>query len=663
MKSLFTFIISISLSFAGRTQNLSPQNRDSMLGLLSSSKEDTDKVLLMNKIGYMYERNQPDSAAYYYLAGRDLSKKLGWKTGTLKFISNYTAVLNMKDRFDESLQLNLQAIDLAKQLNNKYQLAVAYGNTGGSYYGLKDFQSTVAYFLKAIKILEELDNKPALVSSYGNLTALFNETDDYDRAYEYGLKAIKLSSELNDKYALEEAYINTSNTMSYLNKQDSALLLLKQARVLADELNDKFEKLTTDINRADIYRDTYRYEEMKPLADEALALSREIESTEGEAKAFLFQSNYAFYKRDFAKAKALAEQALAVAQKNELTEVLEKVYLNLSDISLAAGDITGFHHFRDIEDSLKNETINNRVRKNTQEFEAKYTLDKKQSEIDKLNKEKEIRELTLSKRRTLNIALIAAVAVLLIIAFLYNRTYRQKKKLLTADSALKEQRISELEKEKQLSATESVLQGQEEERKRLAKDLHDGLGGILSSAKYSFSTMKNNMIITPENADAFDKSMAMLDRSISELRRVSHNMMPEALMKFGLDTALRDYCNSINQSGAVSLSYNSFDVADDTIPQSKASVIYRIIQELINNIMKHAGARHAMVQLIRNNNALSITVEDDGKGFNASLLNNSEGIGYANLQNRVTYLKGTMDLQTSEGKGVSVNIEIPDISA
>ena len=158
-----------------------------------------------------------------------------------------------------------------------------------------------------------------------------------------------------------------------------------------------------------------------------------------------------------------------------------------------------------------------------------------------------------------------------------------------------------LETEKQLTATEAVLKGEEQERTRLAKDLHDGLGGMLSGIKYSFQTMKRNLIMTPENQQAFERSMDMLDSSIKEMRRVAHNMMPEALVKFGLDTALKDFCNDINQSGALQVNYQSIGMENAVLDQTTAITIYRIVQELINNTMKHAAAKTAIVQVSKTN--------------------------------------------------------------
>jgi two-component system, NarL family, sensor kinase len=170
--------------------------------------------------------------------------------------------------------------------------------------------------------------------------------------------------------------------------------------------------------------------------------------------------------------------------------------------------------------------------------------------------------------------------------------------------------------------------------------------------------MKGNLVMTPDNAQAFERSMDMLDSSIKEMRRVAHNMMPEALVKFGLDTALKDFCNDINQSGAIRASYQSIGLENVVIEQTTAVTIYRIVQELINNTMKHAAAKTAIVQVSKTNGAISITVEDDGKGFNPVILQSTKGIGWGNIQSRVEYLKGKLDVQSEPDKGTSVHIEL-----
>jgi signal transduction histidine kinase len=299
-----------------------------------------------------------------------------------------------------------------------------------------------------------------------------------------------------------------------------------------------------------------------------------------------------------------------------------------------------------LNDSILSEENNKQIAA----LEMRYQVAGKETEIKNLKTEKELQQLSLSQKNILNYILIGTALTMLVIFALSYRNYRQKQKL-------QQQRISELETERQLTATEAVLKGEEQERTRLAKDLHDGLGGMLSGIKYSFNTMKGNLIMTPENHQAFERSLDMLDSSIKEMRRVAHNMMPEALVRFGLDAALKDYCHDINQSGALKINYQSFGIAGENMDQTAAITIYRIVQELITNTIKHAAAKTAIVQLTKTNGQLNLTIEDDGKGFDTGMLQHSKGIGWTNIQHRVDFLKGKLDVSSGAGKGTSVHIE------
>jgi signal transduction histidine kinase len=323
--------------------------------------------------------------------------------------------------------------------------------------------------------------------------------------------------------------------------------------------------------------------------------------------------------------------------------MLDEGYKYLSDVYAETGRYKlaydYFQKYKEINDSV----INLESKKYATELEKKYESEKKDQQII-------LQQTQLQKRRIVNFILIGSAVTLLIITLLLYRNYRQKQRL-------QQQRIVELEKEKQISATGAVLKGEEQERTRLAKDLHDGLGGMLSGIKYSLNTMKGNLIMTPENTQAFERSMDMLDSSIKEMRRVAHNMMPEALVKFGLDTALKDFCNDINQSGALLVNYQSIGMEPAAVEQTTAITVYRIVQELINNTMKHAAAKTALVQVTKTGSQLAITVEDDGKGFDASLLRTAGGMGWSNIRNRVEFLKGILDVQSGKETGTSVHIE------
>lgn len=214
------------------------------------------------------------------------------------------------------------------------------------------------------------------------------------------------------------------------------------------------------------------------------------------------------------------------------------------------------------------------------------------------------------------------------------------------------------ENEKQLLSLSSILKGQEEERSRLAKDLHDGLGGMLSGIKLNLSSVKDSLSGKEKDRDVFIKSISQLDNAITEMRRVAHNLMPEALLKFGLAEAIRDFCDGLNESREVKVIFTQMG-DNRSIEKATEIIVYRIIQELTNNAIKYAGADNILIQLTGHELGLSITVEDDGKGFDIMQLPTVKGVGLQNVQSRVDHLKGIFDIQSSIGIGTSSHIEIP----
>jgi signal transduction histidine kinase len=371
-------------------------------------------------------------------------------------------------------------------------------------------------------------------------------------------------------------------------------------------------------------------------------------------KAKLAMGKALFFNEKFTEAETYFTNVLQLSDQLEDNQLLKDVYGMYSYLLLKKGNIKAFDVYRQKIDSLTLLENKNLVTRATKDMEARYETEKKDNQI-------QLQSSSLRQKQLWNYLLIGAIAGLGIIGFVSFRGYRNRQKLLMQEKALQKQQITQLEKEKQLAATQAVLQGQDEERGRLAKDLHDGLGGMLSGVKFSFTSMKENMVMTPDSQQAFARNMDMLDGIIRELRRVAQNMMPESLMKFGLNAALQDLCNYVQQTGVLKVDYQNLGFRDVSIEKNVSVHIYRIVQELLNNIIKHAKATKAVVQVAYDNGHCSITVEDNGTGFNAINLDQPprqrNGIGWLNIQNRVTSLKGKMDVQSSEKTGTSVFIE------
>jgi signal transduction histidine kinase len=199
----------------------------------------------------------------------------------------------------------------------------------------------------------------------------------------------------------------------------------------------------------------------------------------------------------------------------------------------------------------------------------------------------------------------------------------------------------------------------EQERTRLARELHDGLGSMLSGIKHSFSAIKKTLDLNEKQEINFDENIDKLNETVREIRTISHSMASGTLLQSGLEDSLRDYCRFLNSPGGIKISFEALLMEKKKFNEDQAFHIFRIVQELLQNIIKHSAAAHAIVQLSYNANRLYITVEDDGKGFEIKEGISNNGLGLKNIQSRIKILNGKMDVRTSSGKGTSVLIEIP----
>lgn len=621
------------------------QTVDSLSKVLSHAKDDTNKVWLYLAIGNVIENENPLKAGSYYLLAGNLSKKLNYKQGMIKFIANYTGILNFNGAYDSALLLNKKSIAIAQSINDRLALAKSYANTGNSFNLLNEYDSAISNYELARKYFEEINNRYLLARMYELEQLVFQKMSRYQEALQYGRLALNELRASGDSIDISRSLLNLANSYQNNLLPDSALICYNEALPIFQRIHYTQGEISCLMGIGNIYFHRYDAAKMKPHYERALALSRQIEDKQGELVAARGMAMYYLLVNDFDKAKAYGTTSVTLADSvGAKFDQYESLNL-LSDILFAQHDIIGAENLKERMQILENELRGADLQQKTIAIEKKFETEKKEAQI-------KLQAATIQQKTTLNYILIGSAVSLLIISLLSYRNYKHRQKL-------QQQRITELETEKQLTATEAILKGEEQERSRLAKDLHDGLGGMLSGIKYSLSNMKENLIMTPANAQAFEHSINMLDNSISEMRRVAHNLMPESLLKFGLDDALKDFCNEISNNGILNVVYQSFGIRDKSIEQSLSVTVYRIVQELLNNIIKHADAHKAIVQISAMETQLTITIEDDGKGMDTNKINNAHGIGWKNIHSRVAYHKGTISIQDESEKGTSVFIEFP----
>ncbi|MEL6651623.1 MAG: ATP-binding protein, partial [Bacteroidota bacterium] len=345
--------------------------------------------------------------------------------------------------------------------------------------------------------------------------------------------------------------------------------------------------------------------------------------------------------RHFSEAEALNRR---LGQQAELLETIDYHH----EIAARFGDFAKAYRlqqeYRLLADSLGMQTLQRELKA----LEIQYQASKKAEENLRLRAEKAESGLLLTKAqsqvrmRTIFLALLLA---LIIGGFAFFRKYTQDQKRLAQQAAhLSEQKVQRMAQAQRLLAAEAVLEGQEKERVRLARELHDGLGGMLASAKN---------LLASQHPQQVQQGQETLEAIGQELRRVSHDLMPGALARFGLKTALEDVFNQAPETPQVEFQW----YGPDRLAMEQQSNLFRIVQELYANALRHAEAKHILVQLMIDQEAVHLTVEDDGIGFDTEALA-QDGIGLANIQARIAYLEGSIEIQSVPGEGTTVYVQI-----
>ena len=631
--------------------------RDSLIHLIASAKEDTNKVRTLLRLAKYYETNNQDSAVYYLEKSKQLSESLKYIKGVYYYYDQKSIVSFTNGEYDKAMDENNKGLSLARQLKDS-SLVVVMLNHIGIVYGLQEkYHEELDYALQVNKVYEAIGDSTRLSQSLHNLANCYNNLLQYGKAVDMCLASIELYTKFKKRNDyINRVYATLAQGYQGLQMSDSALYYFDIAIMESAKSNDKYAEATIYSYKTTLLSKLNRFGEMLHVSEKSLELARELQSREMIANGLVTTATAYFYNGNNAKARKSIDEALKIATEDSLFLQLTNGYNILSYIAARDGDYAGVVRAERKYDSLHDVAINEQRIRSTTDLEKKYETEKKQKEIIQLQKDKQIQNLSLRQKSTLNYFLIASLAALMIVGFLVYRNLRNRQLLAKQQDELQQQRIRELEKDKKLIAVDSLLKGQEEERSRLAKDLHDGLGGLLSGVKFSLSNMKDNLIVTPDNMAVFERSLDMIDTSIKELRRVAHNMMPEMLTKFGLDEALKDYCNTVNATKLLAVKYQSLGM-ETRLDKPTEIIVYRIVQELLNNILKHAAASAGFVQLIREHDRLNIVVEDNGKGFDTAMLEKSKGAGWANIRSRVEYLKGQLDIHSEPGKGALVNME------
>ena len=554
-----------------------------------------------------------------------------------------------------------KALKLSVKLSSPKHISIANQYLGRYYIEKEDFGKATGYFLEALKIEEKRKDEVRIADLNDDLGSIYYYLEKFDKCMQYNNKALVIYEKLKDTFNIAKSlyfigelhnsreYCETRNKAQKAVDYNTAIRYFEKSVKLFEQIGNESGIAGDNVNLASVYNKLEKPERAYPYLIKALNYYKTVNHWQGIARTL--SSLGITYRRlkQFNKSIDCYMESMRIAQKRNLTGGIQFLYEAIAQTYDDAHDYKNARDYYIKYMILRDSIYNAEKSKQIFELETKYQTEKKEKEILALVLEK--------KKKNHFIFLLASVIIVVSLSGLFIIfTIRRKRIIAEQAIEIKDQKILQLEKDHQIDASHAVLEGEETERNRLARDLHDGLGGLLSGVKLKLTNMKGNFVLSQEYVNHFDHALGLLDNSISELRRVAHNMMPESLVKFGLKDALQDFCSQIDSGKKIKINFQFFGEAK-RIESSIETTVYRIAQELINNSLKHAGASELIVQLIQEEKRVHLTVQDNGKGFDPNMIDSTKSAGLRNIRARVDSFNGSLDIVSEPGKGTEVSVE------
>ncbi len=620
---------------------------DSIQTEIGKAKADTNKVNLYIKAFGLTKNSAPEKAEGFAKQAIALGEKLNFKNGLMNIYRDYGSFLDIQGTYDES-QVHLdKGMAIAVKLKDKSRMGSFSIAMGILQYDQGKFTEALKLILQSLKYREEANDVKGIADSYIWLGVInekgLNKNEEALKYYRGALGTYRKAG-MEDRMAY--AYNNIGNVYYNTNKFDSSLHYYMKSLDIKKKNPDPFQLGSAYNNIANVYTDLRDYTQALKYYDTALSYKEQSEDYAGIATHYINVGLVYSHMKNYPQAEKMILKGLELSKKNNFPGIILPAYEALSQIAAAQGDYKKAYEYNAEFAKRKDSAFNKDVAQQMADMQTKYDTEKKDLEISK-------KTLELNKKRVQMGILIGSFIVLAILGYLFYNRYKLKKQ---------QELDAELIKQRELR-TKAIIEAEEKERIRIARELHDGVGQQISAVKLNMNAFADKIQQGEENKEQYAAIMDMVDDAVKEVRSVSHNMMPNALIRFGLAKAVREFIDKIAATGALKVDLQIIGL-NDRLESTTETVLYRVMQETVSNIIKHAGASNISIQLIKDADSLTMMIEDNGKGFDTRKISEYGGIGLKNIISRVEYLNGTVDFDSFPGRGTTVVVELsfnPDL--
>ncbi len=606
-------------------------NTESPVTLPINTLYDTSSLLLAPK--YIKPLSiSPDTAEMLHREFMRNTERYGFSKAITTFSLDLSRILADQGSYTSGIAVLMYALPYAMQSpHTRNMVTLLHNNIGNMYLLMGKYMKATQAYHQAIRFAEQNPAAFGIEYAYANMVGIFNLYNKHTEGLYYLDKAEKLAIRRGNQNLLENIIINRG------------IIYMRQGNTMkAEQQFLTALKWAQDNDRPQLHSHALKYlaklqlennqpEKALPYIEQAFQDSLDNSYYEQLYTLITLGETYMAQHR-YKEAEQILLKALTESEKKQMNAKKAALHQLLSTLYNATGKYKEAYEHNMVFARALNELKSLEIADNLNELEVRYRTAEKDKEL--LQKQIQITQQEQDLKNK-NIWIIGISTTILISLFLFTGAYRTNRH------------------RQQISQLKASISGEEKERTRIARDLHDGIGGMLASLKMHFSTLPANHH-TLSKAPDYQEAMQILDETANEVRITAHNLMPELLMRYGFEEAMRIFCTKSVRGSNLSINFQCLGLHNPLNKNIELS-LYRMVQELVQNIIKHADATKALVQVNLFEKQLDIMVEDNGKGINRST--RTKGMGLESLRQRVKTLKGNIEIDSTPDKGTTVYLQ------
>jgi len=639
-------IISVSILFGLISFQSLCNNTIDTLEIQLQTAKDTNRVKILCDLCWEYRFVSAEQALKFGNEALELAIQLGFKKGIAQSYNDMGIIFINQGSYNKAIEFFNKSMEIRIVLQDSAGVASLYNKIGIVYQKKGNLKKALENQIEALKIYEKFKSDLWIGYCLNNIAIVHQNLGNLDKSLEYHQRALEYRVKMQDEYGEGGSYGNIANVFVKLQDTIKAIEYYNKALNIFRRI-DNSESISAMLsNLGNIYIAKGEEQIALELLKESLLIRERLGDKKGVASSSL-KMGEAYTKLGlYKKASVILYRGLSLAKEIGVVEEEMAGYLNLARMYALQHELDSAFRNMSLYMATKDSVYNNRLEEQIIDVQTRYETERMEQDITLLQNQNELAKMNIKQQRTENLLLILIIITIIGAAIFTYYRYKLKQKAAMDDAVIKhnEQKIK------------AVIDGQEEERRRIARELHDGVGQKLAGLKLNCSGIISDGKTEPTTS-ALKNLSDLIDETANEVRGISHQMLPKELEQFGLIAAIEGLMENSFRNTSIHVYFEHFGV-NNRLSYLIELAIYRILQELISNILKHASATEVKTELLKRRDSVVLIVEDNGIGSDLSQ-KKDHGIGLMNIESRVESLDGILTYETEPGKGTVVIVSIP----